>query len=155
MLFRNARKAFLKQIDIAAIEAATRDSERKTTGEIRVSVFPRIPGSLEVAAEKVARRLKMTDTKDRNGVLILVVPAKRRFVIWGDKTIHEKLGQEFWTRTAEAVSERFRKEDFTGGLVHGIETVGRELAAHFPAGPGEHQDQLPDSIDAPDGGLKT
>jgi uncharacterized membrane protein len=146
MLFRSARKTFLERIDRGAIEAATREAEKKTTGEIRVSILPGIPGALDVIARKVADRLRMTATKERNGVLILVVPAKRKFIVWGDQAIHEKAGPEFFAVTAGAISERFRTGDFTGGLLHGIETVGRELATHFPA-KGPHDDQLPNDVD--------
>jgi uncharacterized membrane protein len=147
MFFQSSRTQFLKQLDVRAIENATRTAEETTTGGIRVSLLPSIPGSIETAAEKVAMRLKMTHTRDRNAVLILVQPAKRRFYIWGDKAIHEKLGETFWVDTAAAISERFRHSDFTGGIVHGIETIGRELARHFPAGKGRG-DQLSNDVDA-------
>jgi uncharacterized membrane protein len=148
MLFRTARATFLKQIDMAAIEAATRDAESRTTGEIRVSILYRVHGPLDAVAEKTAERLGMNNTRDRNGVLILVEPAKRRFIVWGDKAIHEKVGQSFWTETADAISTRFRQGDFNGGLLHGVEQAGRQLAAHFPCKPGEHKDQLSNSVDA-------
>jgi len=147
MRLTSARKAFLSRVDESAIEAATRKAEEGTTGEIRVSVLPRQIGSLADVAERTANRLGMTKTKERNGVLLLVDPARRRFVIWGDKAVHERLGEAFWTATADAISERFRKGDFTGGLVHGVETVGRRLAEHFPAGPEGHANQLPNDVD--------
>jgi uncharacterized membrane protein len=147
MLFQGARATFLKKIDLAAIEVTTRAAESRTTGEIRVSILSRVSGPLEAVAEKTAARLGMTNTADRNGVLILVDPAKRRFIVWGDKAIHEKVGQSFWTETAEAISGRFRQGDFNGGLLHGVLQVGQQLAAHFPAKPGEHKDQLPNAVD--------
>lgn len=147
MLFRSARATFLKQIDLATIEAATRDAESRTTGEIRVSILYRMLGPLDAVAEKKAESLGMKKTRDRNGVLILVEPAKRRFIVWGDKAIHEKVGQSFWTETADAISARFREGDFTGGLLHGVAQVGQQLAAHFPCNPGKHEDQLPNSVD--------
>ena len=148
MLYQSARKTFLKRIDAAAVEAATRRAEEGTTGEIRVSVLPRQLGSLPDVAERTAKRLRVTQTRDRNGVLILVEPAGRRFVVWGDRAIHEKLGEVFWKGTADAIARKFRKGDFTGGLVDGVETVGRQLAAHFPAAPGSHVNQLPDGVDS-------
>lgn len=147
MLFPSARTAFLKCIDLAAIEAATRDAESGTTGEIRVSILKRVSGPLAVVAETTAKQLGMQNTPNRNGVLILVDPAKRRFIVWGDKAIHDKVGQSFWTETADAISGRFRRGDFTGGLVHGVEQVGRQLAAHFPCRLQEHQNRLPNSVE--------
>ncbi len=55
--------------------------------------------------------------------------------------------EEFWKATPDAISERSRKEDCTGGLNHGIETVGSQLAAHFPFGAAGHTDQVPNSVD--------
>ena len=147
MLLRGARAEFMRHIDLAAIEAATHESERHTTGEIRVSILFKVPGTLEAIAERTADRLSMKKTRDRNGALILVEPAKRRFIVWGDKAIHEKVGQAFWTETAEAISSRFRQGDFTGGLLHGVAKVGEQLAKHFPCKPEERQDQLPNAVD--------
>lgn len=146
MIFGSTRKAFLSGIDIPAIETATREAEAGTTGEIRVSIFPGIPGDLGEIARRVADRLRMTATKERNGILILVLPAKRKFIVWGDVAIHGKAGPAFFAATANAISERFRTGDFTGGILHGIEAAGRELVLHFP-GSGRRQDQLPNEVD--------
>jgi uncharacterized membrane protein len=148
-VFRRHQKAFLARLDLGALEAAIREAERATTGEIRVAVLPRVRGGLEKAVVHAAERLGMTRTKERNGVLILVDPAHRTFLVWGDTAIHERVGDGFWKDVAAAIQERFRAGDFTGGLVHGIETAGRALAAHFPAGPGGHANELPDGVDVP------
>ena len=147
MLFQSARKAFARKLDTAAIEAATRKAEQGTTGEIRVSVLSRQLGPIAEVAERVAQRLGMTETRERNGVLILVEPAGRRFVIWGDRAIHEKLGEKFWVAAADAMAERFGRGDFTGGIVHGIEALGLQLAKHFPSVAGKRVNQLPDGVD--------
>jgi uncharacterized membrane protein len=147
MLFGGARKAFLKKLDSKAIEAAIKDAERATTGEIRVAVLPRFRGSIEEMTEQTAHRIGMTKTRDRNGVLILVDPARRKFRVWGDRAIHEKVGEGFWRAVATAIQERFRAGDFTAGLVHGVAVAGKTLAEHFPCGAEGHQDQLPDEVD--------
>ena len=147
MLFRRAQRRFLSQIGVADVEAAIREAERTTTGEIRVAVLPRVRGPLEKAAKHAAVRFGMTSTRERNGVLILVDPARRKFLVWGDTAIHARVGAAFWTNVAAVIEERFRKDDFTGGLRHGIAVVGRELATHFPAGPAGHRDQLPDRVE--------
>jgi uncharacterized membrane protein len=68
-------------------------------------------------------------------------------VVLGDEGIHAKVGPDFWSDVTKAMSDRFRSGDFTGGLVHGIETVGRELATHFPYDPTTDVNELPDDID--------
>jgi uncharacterized membrane protein len=147
IVFRRHQKAFLARLDVAALEAAIREAERSTTGEVRVAVLPRVRGGLEKAVEHAAERLGMTRTKERNGVLILVDPARRAFLVWGDTAIHARVEPSFWKDVAAAIEGRFRAGDFTGGLLRGIETAGRELATHFPAGPGGHTQELPDRVD--------
>jgi uncharacterized membrane protein len=135
MLFGSARRKFLKALDKAALDAAVREASRGTSGEIRVVVLPRFRGSLVQMGERLARHLKMTSLPQRNGVLILVDPAHRKFFVWGDAGVHEKLGAGFLKAASDAISELFRAGDFTGGLRHGVEIVGRALAEHFPPRP--------------------
>ena len=147
LVFRRHQKEFLARLDVAALETAIREAERATTGEIRVAVLPRVRGSLAKAVKPAAERLGMTRTKGRNGVLILVDPARRAFLVWGDTAIHERVGEAFWKDVAAAIEERFRAGDFTGGLVRGIGEAGRALAAHFPCGPGPNANELSDRLD--------
>jgi uncharacterized membrane protein len=140
------RQKLLKLVDVEAVKGAIEKAEQETSGQIRVSVSPFFWGSVRRTAEKAFSRLDMTKTGQRNGVLIFVVPSRRRFVILGDEGIHQKVGQEFWDKTAAAISERFKSGDFTGGLVHGIEEAGKQLAAHFPRRPGD-TNELPDDVD--------
>jgi uncharacterized membrane protein len=141
------RKKLLQIIDRDRIKSAIQEAEHRTSGEICVSVAPLFWGSVEKAADKAFARLGMTRTKDRNGVLFFVVPARRKFVVLGDQGIHDRVGQEFWNAVAAAVSEKFRRGDFTGGLVHGIETVGEQLSTHFPYDPDTDKNELPDDVD--------
>jgi len=137
----------LRLIDKDQVKAAIQKAERRTSGEICVSVSRLFWGNIEKAADKAFRRLGMTQTKDRNGVLFFVVPSRRRFVVLGDEGIHAKVGQDFWQRVAKRVSEHFRHGDFTTGLVNGIEEVGEQLAAHFPFDPATDVDELRNDVD--------
>jgi len=137
----------LRLIDKDQVKAAIQKAERRTSGEICVSVSRLFWGNIEKAADKAFRRLGMTQTKDRNGVLFFVVPSRRRFVVLGDEGIHAKVGQDFWQRVAKRVSGHFRHGDFTTGLVNGIEEVGEQLAAHFPYDPTTDVDELQNDVD--------
>jgi uncharacterized membrane protein len=142
-----SRRKLLAQVDGARVTEAIQKAERLTSGEIRVSVARLFWGDVYRAAERAFDRLGMTRTRDRNGVLVFVVPARRRFAILGDSGIHAKVGQAFWDRVTEAVTERFRTGDFTGGLVRAIEMIGEELAAHFPYDAASDRNELPDDVD--------
>jgi uncharacterized membrane protein len=141
------RKALLRAIDSRRVEETILHAERKTSGEIRVSVSRFFWGDVRRVAERAFARLGMTATRQRNGILFFIVPARRRFVVLGDEGIHAKVGQEFWERVAAAVSGHLRDGDFTLGLVHGIETVGEQLALHFPFDPATDANELSDEID--------
>ena len=141
------RGKLLQIIDRDKVQSAIESAERRTSGEICVSVAPLFWGSVEKAADKAFVRLGMTATKDRNGVLFFVVPARRKFVVLGDRAIHERVGQEFWESVAAAVSEKFREGDFTGGLVKGIEKVGEQLATHFPYDRATDKNELSNEVD--------
>ena len=140
------RKKLLQVIDHEQVEAAIQKAEDQTSGEICVSVAPLFWGNIEKAADKAFVRMGMTRTQQRNGVLFFVVPSRRKFVVLGDRGIHEKVGQEFWDHIAAAVSEKFREGDFTGGLVKGIEEVGLQLSVHFPFH-AEDKNELSDDVD--------
>jgi uncharacterized membrane protein len=146
MAFMNKR-GMVRTIDTARIKSAIEEAERRTSGEIRVSVSRFFWGRLEPVAWRAFHRLGVSGTKDRNGILFFIVPARRKFVILGDEGIHARVGQEFWEALAAAMSRDFKNGDFTAGLERGIEEVGRRLAAHFPYDPATDRNELPDDID--------
>jgi uncharacterized membrane protein len=142
-----AQRRLHDSIDHDRVRKAIAEAERQTSGEIRVSIAPFFWGSVEKAAELAFARLGMQATKDRNAILFFFVPGRRRFSVFGDVGIHAKVGPEFWANVVSAVAAHFRKGDYTAGLVEGIGTVGRELAAHFPFDPDADVNELPDDID--------
>jgi len=141
------RRKLLKTIDQGRVVAAIREAERRTSGEVRVSVSPFFWGSVRRVAERAFERMGMTATKERNGILFFIVPARRRFTVLGDEGIHARVGQDFWEALAVALSEHFRKGEFTEGLVRAIEGAGEKLAEHFPYDAASDVNELSDEID--------
>jgi uncharacterized membrane protein len=141
------RKQLFRIVDREKVKEAIQKAELRTSGEICVSVASFFWGSVEKAADKAFARLGVARTKERNGVLFFIVPSRRKFVVLGDRGIHEHVGQEFWNRISEVVSVKFRDGDFTGGLIKGIEEIGDQLAAHFPYDPAMDKDELSDDVD--------
>jgi uncharacterized membrane protein len=137
---------FFSKFDSDRIVAAIAAAERKSSAEIRVHVTRQIPKKLEERALRRFQLLGMTKTAERNGVLFYIAPRARKFRILGDAGIHEKCGEEFWQQVAAAMEGRFRRGEFTEGLVEGIEKVGEVLATHFPWREGD-RDELPNEID--------
>lgn len=141
-----SRRSLKKCVDQARVVEAIREAERLTSGEIRVSVAHFFWGNVEKTAGKAFHQLGMEYTADRNGVLIFIVPSRKRFAILGDRGIHEKVGQAFWEDVSACLSSHFREGAFTEGLVEGIRMVGERLATHFPSAGKADRNELSDHV---------
>lgn len=136
---------FIQQLDHPRIEAAIAAAEAKTSGEIRVVVHRRKIDDAVPFAQAEFLRLGMDKTRERNAVLLFVAPASQAFAIIGDAGVHQKCGQAFWSELAAALQAGFRRADYTGALVEGIERAGALLAEHFPRRP-DDTNELPDQV---------
>src|SRR5579859_71550 len=124
-------KEFLNQLEHDKIVAAIRAAEAKTSGEIRVFLSRHKPEDPVAAAQAQFEHLKMHKTKHRNGVLIFVAPAAHKFAVVGDSAVHAKCGDAFWRAVADEMTARFKKGEFTSGILHAIDKAGNLLAQHF------------------------
>jgi uncharacterized membrane protein len=125
-------KEFKRKLSHDAIVEAIREAEKKTTGEIRVLISHKEIEAPVTEAQKEFARLGMANSSHRNGVLIFVAPRSHKFAVIGDKAVHEKCGDAFWQKLAEAMTGYFRKSEFTEGIIHGVKKAGELLAEHFP-----------------------
>ena len=140
-LFSSAPKIYHDRVVLAIAQ-----SERRTSGEIRVVVSHKKIADPIAEAKLQFERLGMTATSLRNGVLILLALDSRTFAVIGDTAVHQECGEEFWQKVADAMSQKFRNGEFTDGLIHGIERAGALLAAHFPRAK-DDRNELPNDIE--------
>ena len=139
-------KAFIEQLQNDQIVAAVRAAEAKTAGEIRIFISRKETSDPLAAAQAEFTRMGMTNTAERNGVLIFVAPRSQKFAILGDKGIHERCGENFWRAVAEQMAAHFRKSEFTDGIVSAIQKAGTLLAEHFPRLT-DDKNELPDAVE--------
>ena len=123
---------FKKRLHHDGVVAAIQEAEKKTSGEIRVAISRKHVETPVLEAQKEFMRLGMAKSAHKNGVLIFVAPRSHKFAVIGDKAVHEKCGDEFWQKLAEAMTGYFRKSEFTEGIIHGVQKAGELLAEHFP-----------------------
>jgi uncharacterized membrane protein len=138
-------KLLFSPLDFQDIERAIALAESRTSGEIRVVVYPHAVTDVLVTAREEFARLGMHRTRHRNAVLILVAPETKAYAIFGDEAVHARCGDGFWVATAGAMAAHFRRGRFSEGVVHGIREAGAILAHHFPAGP-QDRNELPDDV---------
>ena len=129
------------------ITQSIKAAEQQTSGEIRLFVEDYCLADDPVfRAAELFEALGMTKTKARNGVLLYIAPQSRQFAIWGDTAIHEKVGTDFWVAEKQLLRERLQKEAAVEGICQVIVAIGEQLKGHFPADPGDNENELPDEI---------
>ena len=139
-------KNFLSKLEHDRIVRAIRGAESKTSGEIRVYIQRgKLNADPVVAAKRKFQRLGMQKTRDRNAVLIFVVPRAHKFAVVGDKAIHEKCGEQSWQRLVDQMRTHFQNDKFSRGLTEAVEEAGKILATHFPR-TSTSSNELPDEI---------
>ncbi|MFA7616117.1 MAG: TPM domain-containing protein [Weeksellaceae bacterium] len=139
------KKRFLTKKEEKRIVKAIRKAEFETSGEIRVHIsFESAEDHWQKAVE-VFDFLKMSETKDRNGVLFHVSPNDHKFIIIGDQGIDKKTPPDFWEEIKKEVAKKFKQGKYRKGLTKGIKMTGRALKKYFPY-QNDDKNELPDEI---------
>ncbi len=137
---------FLTKEQEASIVDSIQQAESETSGEIRVHLEKKCKAETALErAQEVFKELNMEQTELRNGVIVYVAWADKKVAIWGDKGIHQLVGQSFWEEELKLMISHFKEGDFEAGLSEVILQIGHKLKEHFP-----HQDddvdELPNEI---------
>jgi uncharacterized membrane protein len=138
----NPRK-FLREDESARLTEAVAAAERATAAEVKVVLVRRCWGGIRRKAARVFRKLGLHKTEQRNCVMILLALAGREFLIFGDRGIHERVGQGFWNDVRDLMAERFGSDEFGIGLCEAVRRVGEKLAEHFPH-QADDRNEIPD-----------
>jgi uncharacterized membrane protein len=144
--FFSKKQDWFTQQEHESIVNAIRNSEKKTSGELRVFVESRCSyvDAIDRAAE-VFFGLKMDKTEDRNGVVLYIAMKDHQLAVYGDKGIHEKVGTEFWNKEVLKMLSSFKKESYAEGIIQIVKEIGDALVTHFPY-ENEDRNELPDDI---------
>jgi len=111
---------------------AIRSAEGHTSGEIRVHIQKTLTLPVYEEAAKVFLELGMHKTKLRNGVLLFIVPSKRKFAILGDAGINRLVPENFWMDCKDSLHDYFAKGKYGAGICDTISKIGDKLTALFP-----------------------
>ena len=132
-----------KKIVTSAIEAA----ERSTSGEVRVFIESKclFVNAVDRAIE-MFQQLNMTNTAQRNAVLVYVAVKDRQLAVFGDEGIHQKVGNEFWNASVKEMLLHFNKENHAQGIAEVVKQIGEALKQHFPYDGATDVNELPDDI---------
>lgn len=135
----------MTESDCETIEQAIEEAENNCSGEIRVHVDKTcLPDVRDSAADKFAE-LGMHKTKQRNGVLIYIAAADRKFAVIGDVGINSKVNQDFWDDIIAEMKDCFIRGEFCSGIVHAVKTCGDKLRKYFPPTE-DDENELPNAV---------
>lgn len=140
-------KSFLTDAENKKIVEAIKSMEQLTSGEIRVYMESRNPlvSTLE-RATVIFHQLQMEKTKLRNAVLLYIAVKDREVAVYGDKGIHDQVGEEFWNHQVNQMIERFKDNKLADGIAKCLADVGNALIEKFPYDPSTDKNELPDEI---------
>jgi uncharacterized membrane protein len=114
------------------IQESIRLAELKTSGEIRVHIDKKCNVNPIDRAIEVFNRLKMYETKQRNGVLIYLSFSDRKLAIIGDQGINQVVPADFWESTKNEMVFRFKRNEFAQGIIDAVTEAGKQLQVYFP-----------------------
>lgn len=132
-----------KELDLDRVREAVRTAEEHTSAEIVVSIAPFFIGRTWPAARRAFARLGVARTRQRNGVLVFVVPARRKVIVLADQGAHARIDAGVWPDITTRIAASFARGHGTAGLVDGIERLAHALAGPFPHERGDIN-ELPD-----------
>lgn len=123
--------------DFLLITGKIKEIEKITSGEIRVSIKENKPFGMRnfdirKMAEEEFLRLNMQTTRDRTGILLLLVLKEKAFYILADEGINNKVTPQTWDRVRDEIQSEFVNGHYTEGIIKGLEMMGGILEEHFP-----------------------
>ena len=140
----NAINILNRDEDHRVVEAI-RQAELNTSGEIKVHIENRCKGDVEERSLFVFDKLKLNETKLRNGVLIYLAVRDHKFAILGDEGINNVVEDGFWNDVKDLMQAHFKEGRFAEGLEAGIQRCGEKLKAFFPY-QSDDVNEIPDEI---------
>lgn len=143
-------KDFLNPGQREALVSCVRKAEMMTSGEIRIHIDNRCGEDPKEKALKTFHRLGMSQTVNKNGVLIYIASESRKFVVLGDKGINEVVPHDFWKDVSLVIAEHFATGDYVRGLEKAVLMIGEKLKAFFPYDENADVNELSDDISIAD-----
>jgi putative membrane protein len=99
-----------------------------------------ITEEIEEAALTAFYRHRLTETRDRTGILLFVSVYERRAVVLADKGINLKVAPETWKQVVDLIVQGIRDGRPAEGLCEAIARCGEIITAQFPVRAGDRDE---------------
>jgi uncharacterized membrane protein len=121
----------VRRTERAAIARAIAQAEDGTSGRIAVRIVPDAAVDPIERAKHEFGRVGLHRHDRANAALILVAPNARSFAVIGDRALHERVGDEFWSDVVRDGQPYFARGDVAEGVIHVVVRLGEAFKAHF------------------------
>lgn len=138
--------AFLDEAGRAQVTKAVDRAEHTAAVEFRVAILQSAEPHLMKLARRVYQRLKIAHAQKRHGILFLILPVRRKLVLFGNEEVNRALAEEGWQKANAVATAAFKQGRNAEGIVAALDILAQKLARHFPPLTGEaaKADELPD-----------
>lgn len=138
MAKKNFIKEYLSDDELDKIANSINEIEKRTSGELRVCIKKKRGlleknKSLRELAFREFSRLNMHKTRDRTGVLLLILFKEKKFEIIADVGINEKISTALWNEISSNMKDHFTKSEYLEGIQFALGRIGEILIREFKA----------------------
>jgi|GEM_PF-5209178 len=139
-------KAFLDEAGRARVTEAVDRAEHTAGVEFRVAILQSAEPDLTKLARRVYRRLNIARARRRHGILFLILPVRRKLVLFGDDEANRVLAKAGWQEAQEVATIAFKEGRNAEGIADVLDLLSEKLTRHFPPlkGKAAEADELPD-----------
>jgi uncharacterized membrane protein len=118
---------FFERLDKERLSEAIRLTE--SSGRIAITLFisHKMVEEPLAAAEKEFARIRKKQRNPHPTLLIFIAPQSKKFAILGSPELHAKVGQKRWNEWSDLLSNHFRQEQYTDGLIAMLGAVRNAL----------------------------
>ncbi len=132
---------------ISPIVKAIGEAEKNTTAEIRVYLSKRwLDRHPYHRAKTLFFKHGMDQTKHRNGTMLYVNLRCKKFAIFGDEGIHQKVGQSYWDLIAKNLALDLKSTHSENAIARAVFSVGEKLKEFFASDGTENPNELSDAV---------
>lgn len=136
---------FLTGDERLRVERAIAEVETLTSAEIKVLIVRHCWGDIHQKASRLFRKHGLDKTAGRNAVMLMLVTTNRQFLIYGDRGIHERVGEGYWEAIRDELARGLKSGRVGEALCGTIKAIGGKLAEHFPVR-GHNPNELEDGV---------
>ncbi|MEP7235937.1 MAG: TPM domain-containing protein [Ignavibacteriota bacterium] len=132
---KHVKEIFTKAV-LDRIAGTIATVEQTTSAEIRVSIREERDHdesglSIEDIAKREFLKLSMDQTSGKNGILLFILFEERKYYVYGDIGIHERVDPGTWEDVAAALKGHFSHGHFEQGIRDALNKISTHVNISF------------------------